>query len=188
MSRSLQRTYPGHVLSRVSAPATSACSVCDLGRRQLAPFTGLEPPIGERPDPRAPQLLHRMADRFAHPAHLAVASFADRERQHAVAIVPAAALQQRSTSAGSVRRPSSGMPARSRSSASLVRHAGDARLVGALDAVARMRQPRREVAVVGQQQQPLGVVVEPADRVDVLADAAEQIDHRPPALRIRRAS
>ena len=68
---------------------------------------------------------------------------------------------------------------------------GDAehlRLVHARDAVARMRQPRREVAVVHQQQQPFRFVVQPADRVDVLLDAAEQIEDRLPPLRVRRAS
>ena len=76
------------------------------------------------------------------------------------------------------------MPLRRRSSASSSGMPGDARLVGALDAVPRMRELRGEVAVVGEQQQALGVVVEPADRVDVLAHAAQQIDHRAAPLRI----
>ena len=63
-----------------------------------------------------------------------------------------------------------------------VGHAEHARLVDARDAVARMRQPRREVAVVGQQQQAFGVEVEPPDRIDVLAHAAQQIDDRRPPL------
>ena len=57
--------------------------------------------------------------------------------------------------------------------------------VHARHAVARMREPRRQVAVVGQDQQALGVEVEPADGVDVLAHARQQIDHRRPLLRIR---
>ena len=89
------------------------------------------------------------------------------------------------TSAGAVRRPSITTPAREPIEIVLVGHAEDARLVDARDAVARMRQPRREVAVVGQQQQAFGVEVEPSDRVDVLAHAAQQIDHRRPPLRIR---
>ena len=152
--------------------------------RQLPPLARLQPAIGDRTDPRPLQRLHRVADGFAHPAHLPVAPFPDR--QHAATpsrVAAAVPLQQHRPSAGSVRRPSSGMPFRSRSSASLVRHAGDARLVRALDAVPRVRQPRGEVAVVGQQQQALGVVVEPPDRIDVLAHAAEQIDHRAAPLR-----
>ena len=52
-----------------------------------------------------------------------------------------------------------------------------------------MRQPCGEIAVAREQQQPFGVVVEPADRIDVVADAArgEQIDHRRPMLWIRAA-
>ena len=44
---------------------------------------GLQPPVAERADPRARQRPHRVADRLAHPPHLAVASFADGEQQHA---------------------------------------------------------------------------------------------------------
>src|SRR5437867_9631680 len=63
---------------------------------------------------------------------------------------------------------------------------GDAeypRFVHAGDAVARMREPRRQIAVVGQQQQPFRIEVEPADRVYVLADAAQKVDDSRPLLR-----
>ena len=49
----------------------------------------------------------------------------------------------------------------------VVRYAGDMRLVGPVDLVPRMRQLRGKVAVVGEQQQPLRVVVETSNRVDV---------------------
>jgi len=48
-----------------------------------------------------------------------------------------------------------------------------------------MGEPGRQVAVVGEQQQPLGLVVEPAHRVDVLAHAVQQVDDGSTALRIR---
>ena len=67
------------------------------------------------------------------------------------------------TSAGSVRRPSITMPRRSRVEIVVVGHAEHARLVDALDAVAWMGQLRRQIAVVGQEQQTFGVEVEPAD-------------------------
>jgi len=51
--------------------------------------------------------------------------------------------------------------------------------------VTRVGEPRGEVAIVRQEQQPPGLVVEPAYRVDVLADAREQVDDRPAPLRIR---
>ena len=66
----------------------------------------------------------------------------------------------------------------------VVWHAEDAGFVDARDAVAGMRQLRGEIAVVGQQQQPLGVVVEPSDRIDVVAHAAQEIDDRLPPLRV----
>ena len=65
---------------------------------------------------------------------------------------------------------------------------GDAehpRFVHARDVVARMREPRRQIAVVGQQEQAFRIEVEPADRVDVLADAAQKVDDCRPLLRIR---
>ena len=54
---------------------------------------------------------------------------------------------------------------------------GQADRVLALDAVARMEQPLRPVAVVGQQEQTLGVPVEPADRVEAPAPSARSGGH-----------
>ena len=50
-----------------------------------------------------------------------------------------------------------------------------------------MRHALGELAVVGEDDQPLGIVVEPADRIEVAGDAgaATQIDDRRPPLRIR---
>jgi hypothetical protein len=46
-----------------------------------------------------------------------------------------------------------------------------------------VRDPHREVAVVGQDHQPLGVEVEPTDRVQLVADLLpDQVDHRDPSL------
>ena len=50
-------------------------------------------------------------------------------------------------------------------------------------AVARVREQLRELAVVGEQQQPLGVVVEPADREHARLGRHE-LDDRRPALRV----
>ncbi len=66
----------------------------------------------------------------------------------------------------------------------LIGHARDGGSIGALDAVSRMGELGGQVAVVGQQQQAFGVVVQPADRVDVLVHAAQQIDHGRAPLRI----
>jgi hypothetical protein len=50
--------------------------------------------------------------------------------------------------------------------------------------MARMRQPRGEIAVVGEQQQALGVVVQPSDRIHIFPHASQQIDHGWPPLRV----
>src|SRR5262245_13599766 len=59
----------------------------DLLRHQVAPLSGLEAAVGNRPDARAFEPLDRMADCFTHPPHLTVASFSNRDLQHA--LVPA---------------------------------------------------------------------------------------------------
>jgi len=66
-----------------------------------------------------------------------------------------------------------------------IRHTRDLRLVGSFDPVSRMRERGGQLAVVSEQEQSLGVIVQPAHWVDVLADALEQIEHRRPALWIR---
>jgi hypothetical protein len=69
------------------------------------------------------------------------------------------------TSAGAVMPSSSSMPSRSARSLPCADDAAvDLGEVLLVDAVARMREALREVAVVRQQQEPLGVRVEPADR------------------------
>ncbi len=50
-------------------------------------------------------------------------------------------------------------------------------ILGGRDAV-------RELAVVGEQQQPFAVIIEATHRVDTLAHALHQIEHRRPALGI----
>ena len=78
-----------------------------------------------------------MADRFAHPAHLTVASFADREQQHRIVAAIAATARSAITSAGSVRSAVERDAFAQTFERLLVGHAGDARFVGALDAVPR---------------------------------------------------
>jgi len=63
-------------------------------------------------------------------------------------------------------------------------YAADARVVLAFDLVAGMEQARREFPVVGEEQQALRVVVEPAHGVDVLAHLRQQVEDRRPTLGI----
>ena len=147
---------------------------------QLAPPARFQSAIAQRADPDTNQFADGMAHGFEHAAHLAVASLADRDGQHAVA--GAAALVQ-DRDLRRQRPPSIERDAVPKSlDRSVIRHACNARFVRALDAVARMRQFRREIAVVGQEQQPLGVVVEATHGIDVLPHAAKQIDHGRPSL------
>jgi len=124
-----------------------------------------------------------VADRFEHPAYLPIPSFPDCDQHHAVAIATSLVHQHHvgefrttpiegNAAAQSIERIFIGQ----------TRHAG---LVRAIDFMARMRQRCGEVAIVGQQEQTLGVVIEPADRIDVLLHAPQQLDHCAPALRIR---
>ena len=89
------------------------------------------------------------------------------------------------TSDARIRRPSITSPRcrRSRSCASGMPRTR--RLVDARDAVAGMREPRRGIAVIHQQQQPFRFVVETPDRIDGLLHAAQQVDDRLAPLRIR---
>ena len=68
-----------------------------------------------------------------------------------------------------------------------IRNAANLDVILAFDLVARMREMRGELAVTRQQQEALGIEVEPPDRVDVFVNTAflqEVYDGRP-MLRIR---
>ena len=166
-----------------SACAGTLCSRVDFLGRQLPPVPELQLASRSGPIATRSQVFDRMADRLAHLPHLPVAPLVDGDRRSVGLTGLAAAVQ---LDLGRRRAAAVDHDA-AREPVEIVRvgHAEDARLVDARDAVARMGEPRRQVAVVGQQQQPFGVVVEPADRVDVLAHAAQQVEDRRPPLRIR---
>jgi len=58
------------------------------------------------------------------------------------------------------------------------------RVVDLLHAIARVRQARGEIAVVGEKQQALRVVVEPSYREEVFAGRPDQLDDRGATLRV----
>ena len=113
-----------------------------------------------------------MPDRVAHLAHLPVAPFVNHDRQHCLL----AARRFEHLVQADVRR--RGSPAvdhdatREALEAVPIGNAADLDVILALDFVARMRETRGEITVARQQQQPFGVVVEPPDGIDVVADAA----------------
>ena len=143
----------------------------------------LESWIAERPDRDASQMFDRMADRLAHIPHLTVPAFVDRDDERGLRGV---AAQRHESHFGRRRAPAiDHQPARKAVEIVGVGHAEDARLVDARDLVARMREARREITVVGEQQQAFGLVVEPPDRVHVFTHTPQEIDDRRAPLRIR---
>jgi hypothetical protein len=60
----------------------------------------------------------------------------------------------------------------------------DARPIDLGNLVPRVGQARRQITVVGQEQQAFRVVVEPADRVEVAEVGRDELEHRAAALRV----
>ena len=124
-----------------------------------------------------------MADRLAHAPHLRLRPSLTHdldERARADRSPPARPHLRRRVGPSS-----SSTPSRKRRSSPGVGHALDLGEVLLLHTVARMREQLREVAVVGEHQQALGVVVEPADREHARL-ARHEVEHGAAALRIAR--
>jgi len=149
----------------------------DFFRSEVAPVAGLQPAVLERADGDAPELVDRVPDGFEHPADLAIASLADGDAQRRMPGV--FSIRRHQLDFGRLRAAAVDRhPARQALDVVAVREPEHLDFVDACDAVAGMSELCRQIAVVGQQQQPLGFEVEAADRVDIFPDAAEQVDHR----------
>jgi len=134
--------------------------------------------VADRPKPHPAQAHHRVSNRFAHVAHLARAPFADHDGNHRLIFARpqlgfdephgggrrAAAVDVDATAQAVERR--------------VVGHPAQPRVIFAFDLVTRVQQPFGQGPVVGEQNQPFGVVVEPPDRVDVLPHVGQQVEHR----------
>lgn len=142
-------------------------------------MTDPEAIVANRTDRHPPQMIDGVADRLAHPSNLPVPSLTNADDEDRCA----ASLDQLD-----VRRTGSlavdDHPATQTLDFVLVRYAGDASFVHPGDAVPRVREPRRQIPVVRENEQPLGIEVEPADWVDVFTRANEIDDGRSP-LRVR---
>jgi len=144
----------------------------------------LERAVGDGAETDPLQAHDRVPDGVAHVADLAGAPFVDGNRQQRL-ILPGA--EARLHHADHRRRGAAALDRHAAPQAlerALAGHAADARVVLALDLVARVQQPRGELAVVGQQQQAFRVVVQPANRVDVLAHVRQEVEHGRPVLRV----
>ena len=184
-------------LGGLARPVTASASRRVANRLERRDLFSVELPelarpnvlVRDRADAHAPQAVDRMADRLAHVPHLTVAAFLHHDRQQRVLRVRPLDHFQQLHVRGRVLRPSMTMPFASRSSSCSSGTPQHPHLVFALDLVAGMGQLRREIAVAGQQQQPFRFVIEPPDRIHVVAHAPlrQQIDHGRTALRIGSA-
>ena len=149
-----------HSVQRHSDGYAVASARAELGVRQGAPGCRLEAAVLERADPGAHEAGHGVADGLAHPPDLAVAALVDRDPQHARA-------RAATPSPAAVGPSSSSTPSRSRRIAPGAHRACRRPSPGTpCRPVARVGDAVGQLAVVRQQQQALGVDVEPPDRED----------------------
>ncbi len=162
----------------------------ELAIRELAQRSDRQLGVAERADRHPAQLLHRMRDAEEHLAHLSRAPFGELDREPGVAalFVPAAGALHPGDAARRGAPPLEDDPLAQAIELRLVRRPLHLHLVGLVAAVARMRDPLRELAVVGEQQQALGLVVEPPHRDQGLAPVLrhELNDRRPPGIVLDR--
>ena len=121
----------------------------DLIVVEVSPIACLQPRVAQRSDGDPLQVIDRMPDGIAHVSHLTVASFAQRDEERRARVVSLLRQERdlRGPHPAAVDDDSALQPFQ------IVR-VGDAenlRFVDPGDAVARMRQLCREVAVVHQQ-------------------------------------
>jgi len=151
-------------------------------RCQIAPVPRLERTVREWTDACSNQRVDRVSDRLEHPAHLAIPPFRDHQPHDGLGL--AMPRIQDIRTGRECASPVEGNAAAQPSQGIRVGHAGDVGLVRALHAMPGVRQHGREVAVVGQQQEALGLVVEPAHWIDVLLHLADEVDDRAAPLGI----
>ena len=101
-----------------------------LGRAETAMRAGARSPSASGPKAIALQLEHRVADRLAHPPHLAVAALVDRQLELLGAASPRRARPARARRRGEAVLELRRRARSARSAASLGRAAADARAVG----------------------------------------------------------
>ena len=130
----------------------------------------------ELADPRANEPLHFVSDLVKHPANLAVNALSQDDSQSdrldRMDSVQPRALTVEHDSLEEFRRESR-IPGTIESD-----------LVFLLDLVTGMGQALREVAVVGQEKEALGLGIEPADVKEARQMRGEQIEDGVPSLRI----
>jgi hypothetical protein len=125
-----------------------------------------------------------MADRLAHPPHLAVAAFTQRDVDERVRAARRVEPLQHADVGGSRAVAVERDAAAEALDRGGVGHAADARPVDLRHLVPRVHELCRQLAVIGEQQQAFRVVVEAADGVEVAEVRGNHLEHRAPPLRI----
>ena len=120
-----------------------------------------------------------VADGLAHAAHLALAALVEDDLDHALPGRRAQDAHASGRGAAPVQLDAGGERGR-RLGAQLSHHG---RLVGLLDAVTRVHQPRGQLSVVREQEQARRVRVEPAHGEEATI-GADQVDHGSPSVRV----
>ena len=145
-------------------------------------FTDLERAVDDRSEPHALQPHHRVAHRIAHVADLTRPPLVQRDRHQRLVLACAEARVDETDHGGRRAASLDGHAAAQPLEGIVAGHAAHPGVVLAFHLVARVQQAGREVAVVGEQQQALRVVVEAAHRVDVLAHVGQQVEDGWPLL------
>jgi len=123
-----------------------------------------------------------MADGFAHPPDLAVASLADDylQRSGVLCLVVAGQFHPRRGGDAVIEGYAHPQPVE----LFLARPAGDGGYICLVDPVTGMGQGVGKLAVVGHEEQSLGVVIQPPHRVEADGDGGDKIGHRFSAARV----
>ena len=168
---------PVHGREAYRRPPGGTQAVASARRRTSSAVSGRHDPGGRRRSWIGPILVRTsrvtgMADGLAHPPDLAVAALVDRDAQHPRARLGHLRRRRRAVvELDAVAQPAH-RPRRHRTAA-------DRGQVLLVDAVAGVGDAVGQLAVVGQQQQPLGVGVEPADGEHPWLGGDELDDRRP---------
>ena len=145
-----------------------------LAGRQLAERQRAEAHTGE--------FLDGMPDRFAHPAHFTVVTLTNDELQPRLALTSALDAHLGGGGDSLVQAHAARQP-RERVGSGCAFHLDPVRLA---NAIARMGQPQRQLAIVRQQQKPGRMEVEAPNREHAPAHVRQQLAHRRPPFRIRK--
>ncbi len=179
--------------ARLPRAAGAGAEPADLGRLELTDDPAAQAVDADRPDAHPDETLDRRPDRAEHAAELALPALGQRRavpdevgrRIGAQQLAQPLGLDGRHRAEGAERREAlvQGDPGSQRVGLLVVERRAKPDRVFALDAVARVQHLVRPVPIVGEEQQALGILVEPTDRIEPRAVGHERgrdaFDHGP---------